>query len=373
MGTHLGWGHRMVALLSGAALVTGLVAVSVPASAQRAAGSLTASPSTAIAGEKVTFTGALGVSGARKVVLQRKQGADWVKVIGGASTKRGKFTLVSTVRPTTTKYRVRAPAAKVGGTARPAVITRSRTVTTQAQSATLALPAAAAVGAAVTATATFAPARPGRPVQLQRQVGAGWSAARTGVQGPDGTASFPVDTSVPGTQVYRVVTTAANGAGETASASRTLVMTAVHARATPAGHDAPRPGDRAHGDRDHRDVGDPRLDEPVGLGPHRRDGPEGRGSDTAGLTHFRHAGGRQGQARRDARGHRAHPRHAVLLRAVRPRRRAELRDLRDGDLEHGFPGHHAPCTGHGRVRDRRPRRRRCRWAGRTLRTPTSAG
>ena len=188
---------------------------------------MTASPSTAIAGEKVTFTGALGVSGARKVVLQRKQGADWVKVIGGASTKRGKFTLVSTVRPTTTKYRVRAPAAKVGGTARPAVITRSRTVTTQAQSATLALPAAAAVGAAVTATATFAPARPGRPVQLQRQVGTGWSAARTGVQGPDGTASFPVDTSVPGTQVYRVVTTAANGAGETASASRTLVVTAA--------------------------------------------------------------------------------------------------------------------------------------------------
>ena len=255
MGTHLGWGPRMVALLSAAALVTGLVTVSVPASAQRAAaGSLTASPSTAIAGEKVTFTGALGVSGARKVVLQRKQGTDWVKVIGGASTKKGKFTLVSTARPTTTKYRVLAPEAKVGGTARPAVTTRSRTVTTQAQSAALALAAAAAVGTAVSATATFTPARPGRGVQLQRQVGAGWSVARSGVQGPGGTATFPVDTSAPGTQVYRV----GDRGRERRRRDRVHVVDPGRdgrpARATPAGHDAAGSGDRCDGQRHHLEV-----------------------------------------------------------------------------------------------------------------------
>ena len=108
-----------------------------------------------------------------------------------------------------------------------AVTTRSRTVTTQAQSAALALAAAATVGTAVTATATFTPARAGRGVQLQRQVGTGWSVAGSGVQSPGGTATFPVGTSAPGTHVYRVVTVAANGAGETTSASRTLVVTAV--------------------------------------------------------------------------------------------------------------------------------------------------
>ena len=228
MGTHLGWGHRMVALLSGAALVTGLVTVSVPASAQRAAGSLTASPSTAIAGEKVTFTGALGVSGARKVVLQRKQGADWVKVIGGASTKRGKFTLVSTVRPTTTKYRVRAPAAKVGGTARPAVTTRSRTVTTQAQSATLALAGGRGGGGRGHRDRYLRPraARPPRPAPTP----GGCRLERRPHRRAGPRTAPPASRWTPacrGTQVYRVVTTAANGAGETASASRTLVVTAA--------------------------------------------------------------------------------------------------------------------------------------------------
>ena len=74
------------------------------------------------------------------------------------------------------------------------------------------------------------------------------------------------------------------------------------------------------------------------------------GPHAAGLTDRRHAGRRQGQARDDAHGHRAQRRDAVLLRAVRPRRRAQLRDVRDGDRDHRRPRHHSARARHRPLR-----------------------
>ena len=111
----------------------------------------------------------------------------------------------------------------------PATTTRTRTVKTVGQTASLSLAGSAAVGASVSATATFAPARPGRQVQLQRQSGTSWITAATATQSAGGTAVLPVDTSTAGTRVYRVVTAAADGGGrrlDRRSRSRTVATTA---------------------------------------------------------------------------------------------------------------------------------------------------
>ena len=212
-------------------LVAALVASSFPGAAalvpdatsqaRAAAGTLTANPGSAIAGEEVELEGKVAATARRKVVLQRQKGSSWVKVDSRTTTKSGRFDFSTRARATTTTYRVQAPAA--GGM--PATTTRTRTVKTVGQTASLSLAGSAAVGASVSATATFAPARPGRQVQLQRQSGTSWISAATATQSTGGTAVLPVDTSTAGTRVYRVVTAAADGAPAATSSTRSITIT----------------------------------------------------------------------------------------------------------------------------------------------------
>ncbi len=94
------------------------------------------------------------------------------------------------------------------------------------------------MGAAALAQATFTPARGGRTVTLERQVGAGWQTEDTGTEDTRGSVSFPLDTSAAGSGTYRVVAAAAKGAAPVASAARTIV---VLAQPTPVDHTPPGP------------------------------------------------------------------------------------------------------------------------------------
>ena len=104
--------------------------------------------------------------------------------------------------------------------------TPTRALAVQTQTATLVLPAEALVDSALSATATLVPMRAGRTVTLQRQAGTGWTAEDSGLESPNGTVAFGLDTSAAGQRTYRVVAAAAKGAPSVASAARTVVVKA---------------------------------------------------------------------------------------------------------------------------------------------------
>jgi outer membrane protein assembly factor BamB len=216
--------RRGLAVLAAVAVTAGLTSA-VPAQALATAGSLTAKPTSLIAGEKLVLSGAVSPKLKRTVVLQRKSGTSWVKVAQKSSATNGAFSFSTTGRASTTKYRVYSPAATIGGKRRSAVATPVRTVTTLAQTASLALPTTAGVGDTSTATATFTPVRVGRPVTLQQLEGGDtWTTFDSGVQSSSGKATFPVTLDGTGTFKFRVVTGAWKGAAAKVSATRTLVV-----------------------------------------------------------------------------------------------------------------------------------------------------
>ena len=226
LGAWVALGPMTVAALLLSPLVAEARPVGAAAESRATAPKLTLNPSSAITGEKVRARGSLPSQAVRPVVLQRKQGTGWEKVAAGATSPKGVFKLALTVPRKTTKYRVLAKAVRVGSSNLPRVATPVRALVVQGQTASLVLPAQVLLNAQVVARATFTPARAGRTVTLQRQLGAGWQTEDTGVEDAAGAAMFDVDTSAAGQRTYRVVAAAAKGAPSVSSPGRTLAVTA---------------------------------------------------------------------------------------------------------------------------------------------------
>ncbi len=215
-----------MSVISALLVAVGLV-LAVPTAAA-ALGTLSVNPVRAIAGETVSFSGDM-TPDRRPVVLQRQNGNNWVDVTRlqqGAIVDDFRFSIAAPA--STTTYRVFAPRTTISGRTYAAASTPIRTLTVVAQAATLTLPTTVAVGAPnVRARAQFRPARVGRPVQLQRQVGASWVAAGSATQSSDGVATVIVDTTVAGTFNYRAVAMPWQGAARHISPTRTMIVAAV--------------------------------------------------------------------------------------------------------------------------------------------------
>ena len=200
--------HARGAWVAGILAVAGMALVAPPAAAVQA-GSLVVSPSQPIPGERVVLDGTLPPR-SRPVTLQKRNtNGSWGAVSSKTSSADGSFTFPVTAPAQvgrTEVYRVAAPRVKLNGTVHPAVETPPQTITTVRQSGTLAMPTTASPGEDIPATATFSPARQGRPVILQRRNGTQWSRIATGTQGADGSASFTVTAEQSGTTGYRART-----------------------------------------------------------------------------------------------------------------------------------------------------------------------
>jgi len=182
---------------------------------------LDVSRTSAIAGERLRFTGRVPASRERAVALQAKLGAQWRTIRHGTTTATGWFTLKAASRPGTTTYRVRAKATSTA----PAVATPVRKVVTTPQDGDLKLPAGAQVGQTRTGTATFTPARSGRPVELQVQQGDAWVVVASQPESGNGTVTFAIPTDQPGTFAYRAVATVFHGAEPAISPTQHFVVT----------------------------------------------------------------------------------------------------------------------------------------------------
>ncbi len=216
--------RRVCIVLAALAVVAGLTQAPA-AEAVTTSGTLTAKPGSVIAGEKVVLSGAVAPKLKRTVVLQRRSGSSWVKVAQKSSSTAGAFSFATVGGTTTTKYRVLAPAATVGGRRYAATATPVRKVGTLDQTAGLNLAATGVVGGSSTATASFTPVRPGRLVTLQRlEGGEAWTTYAAGTQSSTGTATFQVAHEGTGTFKFRVLAAAWKGAGQTTSTVGTLVV-----------------------------------------------------------------------------------------------------------------------------------------------------
>ena len=216
------------AAISAAVLVSGsLVSVVASANAVAAAGTLVMSPKSPIVGEHVTAKGRLGTHVARPIVLQLKMASSWATRARGRSSTNGAFGL--TVRaassPGRATYRVLAPKVRVNGHTYPTIRTLSSTVHSVRQTAVLSVPTTDLVGSQATASATFTPARPGRTVQLQRQVSGSWTTIVTGRENSSGVAAMAFTPAAAGPYTLRALATPVNGAAPAASADSTTTVT----------------------------------------------------------------------------------------------------------------------------------------------------
>ncbi|MDO9455994.1 hypothetical protein [Nocardioides sp.] len=190
-------------------------------SAEAAPARITLTPARPIAGEDAVVAGSVP-GGRRPLQLQRASGVRWVVVAKAQSAASGAFRFATRGPAVATRLRVLAPA--VRSRRLKAATTAVLPVRPVAQTARLAVPSAATVGTAFTATAGFAPARAGRSVQVQRLAGSSWTTVATGRQTPGGTAALRVTPSSAGATTYRAVTLAFRGAPAAASAPVTLTV-----------------------------------------------------------------------------------------------------------------------------------------------------
>ena len=129
-----------------------------------------------VAEETVTFSGRLTTRYERPVQLQRRDGDRWVPVAEGSAAATGRFELRARMTAGTSYFRVYAPATDRGS----AQVTAGRAVKVRAGEATLrVVPAAVGQSKAgrvglIPFEASFAPARAGRPVLVQRRGKSGW-------------------------------------------------------------------------------------------------------------------------------------------------------------------------------------------------------
>ena len=190
--SHVGWRTRTVALLSGAALITGLVTVAVPAAAQRGAAASvvdrhpvrrdrrreghfhrrarivgrTQGRAAAQAGRRLGEGGARHVDQEGEVRLCLDRASDDHEVPGRRAGGEGGW------HREAGRHHARQDRDD------PGTVGFNQLSRRRPQSE------------AVAATGTFLPPRPGRAVRLQRQAGSGWTTAGTGVQGPGGSVTI---------------------------------------------------------------------------------------------------------------------------------------------------------------------------------------
>lgn len=212
-----------------AVTLIGLVLVAlVPMAPANAATTITISRGTVIGGESITVSGTLGQKKARPVVLQRKSGTSWIKVLAGKSTTAGAFKF--TYKPPTkagsrTVIRVIAPKVRISGRTYSQITTGGRTVLTAGQTAAMTAPSAVAQDATFTITGKFTPVRTGRTVVLQKPANGTWVGVKTTTQSSTGAVSFSMSLKAQGDFTFRVTALAAGGAPAVASAPGTVSVT----------------------------------------------------------------------------------------------------------------------------------------------------
>ena len=220
--------HRFVLLILTLLLTGAGLAVAAPAQALARVGSLTASRTTAILGEKVTFRGSVPPRAARPVLLQRAAGSRWVKVAAARTSRAGTyaFTVRAASSATRTAYRVYAPRTRIGRKSAAAVVTPTRVVATTRQAAALSMATREYVNKELIATAKFTPARPGRVVTLSQYASGRWVSIATGTQSPTGVATLRLTGIEPASVSFRATTSAAGGAVAATTATRTVTFDA---------------------------------------------------------------------------------------------------------------------------------------------------
>ena len=188
-------------------------------------GSLSYSPQSYVAGQAITFSGNLGVSGQRRITLQQhmnRPGDSWFPVRGfsGATAADGSFGFSF---PAPAMFGIRYRVVGKGGVATPPVSFSAKaqdlTMWVEGQAPILAgVPGLAIAGVPFTIAVDTTPRlfrRPetiglpvfaGRGLTLQRRIdGDTWESIGRSSVGSDGMGSFPGVTAAAGTVVYRVV------------------------------------------------------------------------------------------------------------------------------------------------------------------------
>jgi GH18 family chitinase len=174
----------------------------------------------AVAGEQVAVTGSVPQRVRRPLVLQQRVGRRWQAVETGRSERSGRYRFHVPARNAV--LRVHAPVVRVGRERLPAWTSSPRRVRVEEQRGTLTAPATVPAGTLARLTATFTPARPGRPVALEVQGPGGWTQVARGSVDARGTATL---THAPAaTTTYRAVAAPWRGAAAAPTASTTVVV-----------------------------------------------------------------------------------------------------------------------------------------------------
>ncbi len=213
-------------------------------------GSLSATPTGPVMrNEALRFTGAVPGPARRTVRLERQVDAQaWTTIRTWRSSASGTVAFTSRIptgvaEPFTVRYRVVAPAAGTSPSAETPVVERS----VVAQRASLDAPLRVRVGSSFQVAGSFYPARAGRPVQLQRSNGTGWSTVATGSTSTSGTVSFTRSITQQGVTKWRLVASRWNGVPPqptTAGSIRALRTGDVTAPPVPGGTTAVRRGEQ---------------------------------------------------------------------------------------------------------------------------------
>lgn len=188
-------------------VAAGLAVATGPAAAADTTPSL--SVPAGIAGETVTATGQVAdVGRSRAVQLQRRVDGTWTTIQTARTTTQGSFTVPVVQQPTSQAYRVSAPA--VG--AEPVSRTPTTTVTALRQTGKVTFPASVVAHTSVSVRVAFSPARPGRPIRIERLDDGTWMTVAEGVQGADGTARARIAVGAAGSRTVRITTHPHEGA-----------------------------------------------------------------------------------------------------------------------------------------------------------------
>jgi hypothetical protein len=225
--------------LATGAVVVSLVVASSPSSdpdpspaadllSSAKAHTLTVAPAQPITGEQTTFSGRVPAGTPRPVRLQSHATGAWRTVASGRTTAVGRFGLSTKAPGSTrpTRFRVVAPATTAHHRSMPAVTTAPTTVSPLGQTAALTGPGTATAGADVVLDAQFGPARPGRPVDVQRLSTTGWESVGQTQEDATGRATWH-DTApaTAGSVSYRAVALAWHGAAASTATSDVAVVT----------------------------------------------------------------------------------------------------------------------------------------------------
>lgn len=180
-----------------------------------------------IAGEQASVAGQFSTKIKRPVTLQVKAGAAWRSIRSARTTSRGQYSFTFRAPAASSTYRVQAKKIKIGRKKYGAKASPTTRVSVVAQRAVLSLPTSAVVDVAMTAKASFSPARTGRQVRLQTLVEADWKDIAVGFQDAGGRTSLRFTPTVTGPHYYRVVALAARGAASITSAHIKVNVTAA--------------------------------------------------------------------------------------------------------------------------------------------------